>query len=45
MHARFENDNEIKSKFLKGRDHFVIPRSRWEDNIKMYIKIDMRMRN
>jgi len=38
MHARFENENKIKSKFLKGRGHFVIPRSRRDDNIKMYLK-------
>jgi hypothetical protein len=45
MHARFENGNEIKSKFLKGRENFLIAWSRWEDNIKMYLKIYMRMRN
>jgi hypothetical protein len=45
MHATFKNGNKIKSKFLKGREHFLIARSRWEDNIKMYLKIYMRMRN
>ena len=45
MHARFENENEIKTKFLKGTDHFVIPRSRRDDNIKMYLKTIMRMTN
>lgn len=45
MHARFENKNEIKQKFLKGRGHFLIRRSRREDNIKTYLKTDMRMRN
>jgi hypothetical protein len=44
-HARFENENEIKSKFLKERGHFVIPRSRRDDNTKIYLKTDMRMRN
>jgi hypothetical protein len=38
MHARFENENKIKSKFLKGRGHFMIPKSRRNDNIKMYLK-------
>jgi len=44
MHARFENENEIKSKFLKGKGHFVILRSIRDDNIKMHLKTDMRMR-
>jgi hypothetical protein len=45
MHARFENKNKIKTIFLKGKGHFVIPRNRRDDNIKMYLKTDVRMRN